>query len=269
MKRIYVLGPRGMLGEMVRRHFGASDDYEVVAVDGRFDHDNLVDHFRRYDDEPPALFVNGIGAIPQKVSRPQEFVLPNVLLPLELARTLAPRHRLIHPSTDCVFRGDRGSTYQSATAPDASDAYGWSKLQAERVLITRPNTIVIRTSIIGPSSGPASGLLQWFLAQPQGARLSGYTNHFWNGMTTLQWCVEVERLLAAPDTSEGRLLQFGWPEGCSKHEMLLMFRDAFRPDISVAPVEHGAAVDRRLEPDVVVPDLREQLAELRRTVAAS
>jgi hypothetical protein len=34
-------------------------------------------------------------------------------------------------------------------------------------------------------------------------------------------------------------------------------------------VEHGAAVDRRLEPDVVVPDLREQLAELRRTVAAS
>lgn len=263
MKRIYVLGPYGMLGEMVQRHFGASVDYEVIPVHVQFDHDNLVDHFRRYDDEPPAVFVNGIGAIPQKVSRAQDFILPNVLLPLELARTLSPHHRLIHPSTDCVFCGNRGSSYPSGIEPDASDAYGWSKIQAERVLITRPNTILIRTSIIGPSRGSASGLLQWFLAQPQGAQLSGYTNHYWNGITTLQWCVEVERLLVAPDTFEGRLLQLGWPKGCSKYEILLMFRDAFRPDISVTPVEHGAPVDRRLEPDVVVPDLSRQLAHLR------
>lgn len=269
MKRIYVLGPGGMLGEMVRRYFGASGSFEVVAIDQRFDHDNLVDHFRRYDNEPPAVFVNGIGAIPQKVSRAQDFILANVLLPLELARTLAPQHRLIHPSTDCVFRGDRGAPYPSAMPPDAADPYGWSKLQAERVLTTRPNTVVIRTSIIGPSSGPASGLLQWFLSQPPGARLSGYTNHHWNGMTTLQWCVEVERLLLAPDTPDGRLMQFGWTGGCSKHEMLQMFREAFRPDITVTPVEHGDAVDRRLEPDVEVPDLREQLARLRPMVEAS
>lgn len=269
LKRIYVLGPRGMLGEMVQRHFGVSVDHEVIPVEERFHYDNLADYFRRYDDEPPAMFINGIGAIPQKVSRTQDFVLPNVLLPLELARTLAPHHRLVHPSSDCVFRGNRGSPYPSEIVPDASDAYGWSKLQAERVLITRPNTIVMRTSIVGPNSGPASGLLPWFLAQPKGARLSGYTNHRWNGITTLQWCVEVERLLVASDTHEGRLLQFGWPEGCSKHEMLLMFRDAFRPDISVTPVEHGSAVDRRLEPDVVVPDLSKQLAQLRPMVVAS
>lgn len=263
MKRIYVLGPRGMLGEMVLRHFATRSGYEVVPIEQRFDHDKLMDYFRRYDQEPPAVFVNGVGAIPQKVSRAQDFVLPNILLPLELARSLAPQHQLIHPSTDCVFRGDSGLPYPSSAVPDARDAYGWSKILAERALVLRPNTVVIRTSIIGPSSGPASGLLQWFLSQPEGASLSGFTNHRWNGMTTQQWCVEVEKLIATPDPAVGRLLQYGWAGGCSKHEMLMLFRDAFRPDITVLPVEHREAVDRRLEPDIVVPDLRAQLARLR------
>jgi dTDP-4-dehydrorhamnose reductase len=269
VKRIYVLGPRGMLGEMVRRHFGAREGFEVVPVDRRFDYDNLVDHFRCYDDEPPAVFVNGIGAIPQKVSRAQDFVLPNILLPLELARTLASQHRLVHPSTDCVFRGDRGTPYPSAAPTDAADSYGWSKLQAERALLARPNTVIVRTSIIGPSSGPASGLLQWFLSQPLGERLSGFTNHYWNGMTTLQWCVEVERLLTRPEVSGGRMVQYGWRGGCSKHEMLQQFRDAFRPDITVTPVEHAQTVDRRLEPEVEVPELRVQLTALRARMEAA
>ena len=263
MKRIYVLGPRGMLGEMVRRYFGSREGFEVIAVDRRFDYDNLIDYFRCHDDERPAVFINGIGAIPQKVLRAQDFVLPNILLPLELARTLAPQHRLIHPSTDCVFRGDRAKSYLSDIPPDAADAYGWSKLQAERALIARPNTIVVRTSIIGPSSETASGLLQWFLAQPQGTCLSGYINHHWNGMTTLQWCEEVKQLLARPDEPAGCLVQYGWRGGCSKHEMLKRFRDTFRPDITVTPMEHPHTVDRRLEPDVEVPDLHAQLERLR------
>ncbi len=268
MKRIYLLGPKGMLGEMVRRYFVSFKGFDVVVVDQRFDHDNLVDYFRRYDSESPAVFINGIGVTPQKAARAQDFMLPNILLPLELARTLEPKHRLIHPSTDGVFRCDRGSPYPATFPPDAGDAYGWSKLQAERTLLARPNTVIIRTSIIGPTSGSASGLLQWFLSQQPGARLSGFTNHYWNGMTTLQWCVEVERLLAKADEPVGRLVQYGWRGGCSKHEMLQCFRDAFRHDITVTPVENTQAVDRRLEPDVEVPDLRAQLDQLRITIEA-
>lgn len=263
MKRIYLLGSLGMLGGMVRRYFATRPGFEIVPVEQRFDHYNLVDYFRRYDQEPPSVFVNCVGAIPQKFSREQDFVLPNILLPLELARGLAHHHQLIHPSTDCVFRGDRGLPYPSSAKPDANDAYGWSKIQAERALVLRPNTTVIRTSIIGPSRGPASGLLQWFLSQPQGARLSGFTNHLWNGITTQQWCFEVERLMAAPDPFTSRMVQYGWAGGCSKHEMLMLFREAFRPDITVSPLAHIEAFDRRLEPDVEVPDLRAQLARLK------
>jgi hypothetical protein len=78
----------------------------------------------------------------------------------------------------------------------------------------------------------------------------------------------LERQLSAPDTPNGKLMQIGWSGGCSKHEMLLMFRDAFRPDIVVTPVEHEVEIDRRLESDIEVPVLREQVAQLRRMVVA-
>lgn len=263
MKRMYVLGPNGMLGQMVRNYFGHLGGWSVQCISERFDHENLVDHFRRYDAEPPAVFVNGIGAIPQKVSRAQDFTLPNILLPLELSRTLARQHHLVHPSTDCVFRGDLGRPYPSTAEPDANNIYGWSKLQAERILMTRPNTLVIRTSIIGPNASAASGLLQWFLSQPRGATLRGFTNHQWNGMTTLQWCVEVERLFAGAFDPQARLIQFGSRYAYSKYDMLSLLKTAFRPDITVEPVEHPQQIDWRLQPDIEVPGLPEQLEQLR------
>lgn len=260
-KRIYLLGSRGMLGQMVQRYFSRSESWQLVHVEARFDPSNLIDYFRGYDDAEPAVFINGVGAIPQKVSEARDFVLPNVLLPLELARTLAPQHLLIHPSTDCVFKGDRGQPYPAIASPDATDAYGWSKLQAERVLLQRPNTVVLRTSIIGPSESASSGLLQWFLSQPERAVLQGFRNHWWNGLTTLQWCVEVERLLGE-QAGTARLLQLGTTQSYSKYDMLCLFRDTFRPDITVNAVEHGSTVDRRLLPQREVPPLPQQLRDL-------
>lgn len=263
MRRMYVLGPTGMLGQMVRRYFSQREGWSVVAITERFDHENLVDHFRRYDAEPAAVFVNAIGAIPQKVPGAQDLMLANVLLPLELARTLARHHRLVHPSTDCVFRGDLGRPYPSTAEPDATGPYAWSKLQAERILMARPETLVLRNSIIGPEAGAASGLLQWFLSQPRGAALKGFTNQQWNGLTTLQWCVQVERLLAGPADAHARLLQLGSRESYSKYDMLNLFKNAYRPDITVEQAVHPQSIDWRLQPDIAVPGLPEQLERLR------
>jgi dTDP-4-dehydrorhamnose reductase len=263
MRRLYVLGPHGMLGQMVRRYFSEREGWSVVALTERFDHENLVNHFRRYDAEPAAVFVNGIGAIPQKVASAPDLVLANVLLPLELARTLASHHHLVHPSTDCVFRGDLGQPYPSTAVPDATGAYAWSKLQAERILMARPNTLVLRNSIIGPNARAVSGLLQWFLSQPRGAALKGFTNQLWNGLTTLQWCVEVERLLTGPADARARLVQLGSREAYSKYEVLNLFKTAYRPDVTVEPVANPQSIDWRLQPDIEAPGLPEQLERLR------
>lgn len=263
MRRLYVLGSNGMLGQMVRRYFDGREGWIVVAITERFDHRSLIERFRRYDAEPAAVFVNCIGAIPQKTADATDIMLANVLLPLELARTLSNHHHLVHPSTDCVFRGDLGRPYPSTAVPDATDVYAWSKLQAERILMARPNTLVLRNSIIGPNTRANSGLLQWFLSQPHGAALKGFTNQLWNGLTTQQWCVEVERMLAGPTDARTRLVQLGSREDYSKYDMLNLFKAAYRPDITVEPVAHPQSIDWRLQPDIAVPGLPEQLERLR------
>src|SRR3954469_13875194 len=76
-----------------------------------------------------------------------------------VARASAGR-RLVHLSTDVVFRGDRGS-YREEDEPDPVNEYGRSKAEAERqVSAARPDATVVRTSLIygGAEPGPQERL---------------------------------------------------------------------------------------------------------------
>ena len=86
----------------------------------------------------------------------------------------------IHISTDCVFSGKDGN-YDELGMSDAEDLYGKSKIVGE---ILGNNKSVIRSSIIGPEQGSGRSLLNWFLNN-ESHELSGYRNHLWNGVTTL------------------------------------------------------------------------------------
>ena len=64
--------------------------------------------------------------------------------------------RLVHLSSDVVFRGDRGR-YREADEPDPVNAYGRSKAEAERrVAAVHPAATIVRTSLIygGAEPGP-------------------------------------------------------------------------------------------------------------------
>jgi dTDP-4-dehydrorhamnose reductase len=64
--------------------------------------------------------------------------------------------RLVHLSTDLVFRGDRGR-YVEDDPVDPVNAYGRSKAEAERVVAAgRPDAAIVRTSLIygGKEPGP-------------------------------------------------------------------------------------------------------------------
>jgi dTDP-4-dehydrorhamnose reductase len=68
--------------------------------------------------------------------------------------------RLVHLSTDLVFRGDRGR-YREDDEPDPVNSYGRSKAEAERrVAALRPNATLVRTSLIygGRKPGPQERL---------------------------------------------------------------------------------------------------------------
>ena len=89
--------------------------------------------------------------------------------------------KLIQIGTDCVFSGRDGSYLEDSTK-DPIDSYGYSKAMGE---LFSPNQMMLRCSIIGRENENYLSLMEWFLRQPLNARVNGFIDHKWNGLTTL------------------------------------------------------------------------------------
>lgn len=98
---------------------------------------------------------------------------------------------VIQIGTDCVFSGSHGN-YVESSKFDPKDVYGKSKLEGERL---SRNTITIRTSVIGKELNSSNSLLDWVLNQEKNAIVKGYTNHYWNGVTTLHFAKVVAGII--------------------------------------------------------------------------
>ncbi|MGO8926061.1 MAG: sugar nucleotide-binding protein [Limisphaerales bacterium] len=256
--RVFVLGHQGMLGHVVAR-FLAQEHCEVVTSSLRYGgaaRDPLVETVR---DSACNWVVNALGRIKQKTEDPNELYLVNSLFPLHLSTRMRSEQRLIHASSDCVFSGRRGQ-YSVADERDADDVYGLSKALGEAA--AQPGRCwVIRTSIVGPELGTGWGLMGWFLRQS--GEVSGYTNHLWNGITTLEWAEVAWELMNGQLSAEGPLIQAGtWP-AMSKCEVLQLIGKAWGLAMKVRPAEAKDAVDRTLLPTLKRPELEHQLSKLR------
>ncbi len=248
-----------MLGHVAQR-FLAEQGWEVVTSDLRYrggPDDPLVEAAIEADCD---WYVNGLGRIKQKSTEQHELMHTNVLFPLHLASRLSGSSKLIQPGTDCVFSGKEGF-YPKDHPHNAEDVYGFSKSLAEKALSGSP-AIVIRTSIIGPELLDApKGLMGWFLKQEGG--VNGFTNHIWNGITTLEWsrlCAEIIRgEIGIPE----QVVQPGSKSPVSKCELLKLISETWDHECEVNPFEAPETIDRSLEPDVVRPDIQTQLKDFR------
>ncbi len=263
--RMIVLGARGMLGQVVCRYF-RDKVRELAPFSGRFSPADAGRTVRSLAGQRPDIVVNCAGAIKQRTSDDGELYYVNAVLPLEFKALLPPETVLVHPSTDCVFSGRSEAPYHCGQAGDAEDVYGWSKYLGEEALLPRPLTLVPRVSIVGPDDredGP--GLLNWFLRQPDGATINGFTNHHWNGITTLEWCRQIERrLLSGDGLSDARATRFqlGTEASVCKHDLLEAFARKFGKRVTIVPHAGGSAVHRVLRPDTVCPPIDDQLSDL-------
>jgi len=72
-----------------------------------------------------------------------------------------PEHtRLVYVSSDHVFGGDGVYTEESPRCPIS--VYGWTRVEAERLVLRRAGSLVIRTGLgIGPSPNGRTGYLDW------------------------------------------------------------------------------------------------------------
>jgi len=263
-KTLIVLGHKGMLGQMIMAYF-KDKVAEIVTLSTRFDQENkwnFIDELRKH---PNALIFNAIGKIKQKTNDDQELLMANALLPLELHNHLLPNQYLVHPSTDCVFDGNTHLPYRQVHESNARDTYGWSKRLGEIALQNRRRTVIFRVSIIGEDKHNNHGLLAWFLSQKPGSRLKGYTNHLWNGITTLEWCKQVENFLTnkRKDENDGELFQIGTPKYRNKYEMLQLFQEVYETDYVIDEFATEQPIDRRLYPDIEAKSLKKQLYEMK------
>lgn len=190
----------------------------------------------------PDVTVNCVGVIKQRAEAqdPIPSIAINAMLPHIIADTVARWNgRLIHFSSDCVFSGKKGN-YCEADLPDALDLYGRTKALGE---VTAPNSLTLRTSIIGRELGRHQSLLDWFLLGDH-LRVHGFTNVWWSGLTTNHLAELVDDLIDHHESLSG--LYHVASGRISKYDLLCRLRAGYRLDVEVMP-DGGPVNDRSLD----------------------
>jgi len=238
--RILVIGASGMLGSAVCQVLPRATAISRGA--GNFDIDDL--HIDGYD-----WIINAVG-VTKPMAQRDDLYRVNAQFPRDLANASERAGaRVIQIATDGVFSGARGR-YKESDPHDATDDYGRSKSLGE---IHSPNFVNLRCSIIGPEPHEPRYLLEWLRRQPPSATVRGFTNHLWNGITTLHFARIVAGIvnndLAVPS------VQHVIPTGAiTKANLLRELARAYgRTDLRIEDAEAPESIDRTLiteRPDV-------------------
>jgi dTDP-4-dehydrorhamnose reductase len=228
--KILILGSTGMLGSMVLKYL-STKKLNIVAPSRK---DKVC--YGDYD-----YIINCIGIIKQKLTDPEEAILINSILPYKLAQE-APNAKIIQIATDCVYSGEKGC-YTEEDVHDAHDIYGKTKSLGE---VKAKNFYNIRTSIIGPEPKGNVSLFGWFMSQKKKAFVDGYTNHLWNGITTLHFAVLCYAIIKKKRKLPN-LIHFTPADIVSKYELLKILAEKFnRKDITIGCFRANTKVNRSL-----------------------
>jgi len=234
-------------------------DHEVVgsyrsarpAIGGKWEHfdtefNDLNQFFNKIG--TPDIIINCIGLIPQKMKSVEsinlrKMITVNSIFPNRLRSQQAEmKFKLIQITTDCVFSGVDGN-YSEVSPHDATDIYGITKSVGE---IAGDGILQLRCSIIGRRDYSNVSLNNWLVSQKQGAKVQGYSNHFWNGITTNAFAKIVMELLLPQHFFTGTY-HLVPRDSLTKEELLNKISvHSGRNDIKVEPYATLQTVDRRL-----------------------
>ena len=103
--------------------------------------------------------------------------------------------------------------------------------------------MVLRTSIIGPERGTNKSLVEWLLSN-KGGKVNGFTNHIWNGLTTLELSKCINAIIHEDLYQEGTHHLFS--SDVTKLDMLRIMSDAWALCIEVHPTEAKEPCNRAL-----------------------
>ena len=252
MKKIFILGSRGMLGHMVSNYLNTiPDKYIIYNLARNIDHsdrDISIDFldFKNIKETilslRPDIIINCVGLlVKDSIDKPSLAILTNSYLPHFLNEmSYEFNYKLIHISTDCVFSGKKGS-YLENDFKDETNYYGLSKNLGE---IINNKNLTIRTSIIGPELKPeGTGLFHWFMNQRNSETVQGYSKALWSGLTTLELSKFINHCII---NDYSGLLHATNNESISKFDLLNLIKDIF--DLSVeVEASHEYVIDKSIK----------------------
>ena len=222
MRTVRILGAGGMLGSMVAKTMELP--YMIVTREALDAENPKYDWYKDGD-----WVINCVGKIKPYCGNPPTAIKVNALFPYTLPSNT------IQIATDCVYSGKKGD-YVETDEHDATDVYGKTKSLGEA-----PHIKNLRCSIIGTDTKDVS-LLEWFLKQE---KTKGFTNHLWNGITTLHFSKIVQG--AIREGIDLPQLQHIVPaDKVTKAELLRIIAKHFKKDIKITDVKAPESIDRTL-----------------------
>jgi dTDP-4-dehydrorhamnose reductase len=254
--KVSVLGSKGMLGHVVAAVLKQAG-YQVATPALRYIPADREPFLQAIFAGAPDAIVNCIGARPNPTVSEDHLWAINAELPSLISAATAGRCRLVHASSDGVFRPDKPDR-DSEEQGDADDAYGRSKWAGEEA-IRASGGVVIRCSIIGPELGNPKSLFGWLLRQVY--PVEGYTNQMWNGVTTLAWA-EICRYALASGPSSAAVIQPASLPAVTKCELLRLVRDIWSVPVEIVPTLSPRPVTRTLRPNIQARELAADLHSL-------
>lgn len=256
--KVVIFGVTGMLGSMVWKFFSCNTGYELVGTArSSKDNDSRICQFDAENFSNTEIekilsgcdyAINCIGLIKSHINDDKQ---ADVMKALQI-NSLFPHHlalaakktgvKVIQIATDCVYDGVKGK-YVEIDKHNALDVYGKTKSLGE---INSDNFLNLRCSIIGQELTGKKSLLEWFLNQPNGAELRGFTNHYWNGITTDAFARICYGIIKNDAWFNG--MQHVVPSDIvTKFQMLLDFADIYeRKDIKILSFEANPSVNRSI-----------------------
>ena len=112
------------------------------------------------------LYCHAVCNVPKCEADPDWAYEVNVGHLRQVLKLLPEPTRLVYVSSDHVFGGD--GRYDEYSSPCPISVYGRTRVEAEQVVLARPQSLVIRTGLaIGPSPNGRTGHLDWLRHRTQ------------------------------------------------------------------------------------------------------
>jgi dTDP-4-dehydrorhamnose reductase len=267
MKRIFILGADGMLG-WISNHYLKNSGFLTIPL-SRDNYNAKTDPPERLELEHKItkedILINAIGITNRHDQNTsiEDFEKINADFPKSLD-IIARRTscKLIHITTDCVYKGDQGGYWESSKT-DSEEIYGKSKAKGENLY----NAVIIRTSIVGVERKHFYNLISWVIQQ-EGGVVNGFTNHTWNGITTLHFAKIVKNFIDNGFPQNGLYHIFS-KRIVTKYELVKSIARVFKINITLQlhqtnkPVLRHLSTEKTLNDSLAIPDIEDQLIELK------